>query len=130
MTVAQWLVPIGTGVVGALLVPGGPIGLAVGLALGGGIDVLISAVSPTPGTVAAAVAAGLPANVNMQAANMFITLAKIGGSAEKGPAGTWLKQFQTSVGLPATGTLDATSRAKLVAAVPAAANLPNPTFLG
>jgi hypothetical protein len=132
MSVLQWVVPIFTGVGGALLFPGGPLGLVAGLAVGGAADLLINVISPTPavGTPAAVAAAGLPAGTNIAAANNFITLARIGGTYEKRPAQSWLSTFQTSVGLPATGTLDATSRAKLIAAVPSASTLPNPTFVG
>jgi hypothetical protein len=87
--------------------------------------------------VAAAMApggAGLPSGADIPAAANVVKLLKVaaskGHTVEAVPAQFWLKKFQTSVGLPATGNLDAASRAMLTLAVPDAANLPATTIIG
>lgn len=72
----------------------------------------------------------LPATANVQAASTAIALMKLGHQAEVTPAASYLRTFQTSVGLPATGAMDPTTRAYLNLATPAAASLPTPTILG
>ncbi len=132
------------GGLGALFV--GPVGFAVGLAVGVGIDALLlhakkaagfESGPPAPGVVANAMIPGtasLPPAADRDAASKATLLmslaASTGHTGEIAPAKFWLTKFQTSVGLPATGALDAASRAMLVLAAPSAANLPAKTVLG
>jgi len=112
------------------------------LVLGGGIAIvgvaayfLLKPQTPaapavTAGAQAPQLTSGLPAGANMQAAQAATNLLLLNGPNEVNPARSWLQQFQTSVGLPATGTLDATTRALLVRAVPNASRIPTPSILG
>jgi hypothetical protein len=66
--------------------------------------------------------------------NARLQLDNSGPSKFVGPATGWLKQFQASVGVPATGQLDAPTRALLVLATASgpydASKLPATTILG
>jgi hypothetical protein len=75
-------------------------------------------------------APSLPAGANIAAATNAVHLMRLGHQAEVTPAASWLSQFQTSVGLPATGRMDPTTRAYLNLATPDAASLSTPTILG
>jgi hypothetical protein len=143
------------GVGGALA--GGPIGLAVGLAGGAAIDLLrarmkkpAAGASPTAVALAATPAAippavhvalatpsatpGLPPGADKAAATSAVHLMLLGQPAEVAPAKSWLSGFQKSVGLPATGALDATTRQLLILATAGgvydASKLPAKTILG
>ena len=127
---------------------GGPIGLAIGLVVGVGVDALIlhakaasaPMVMPPPGVIANAMIPGTPglppgANVTegSYAVRLMLTAGVTSGNAQAsvGPAQQHLKAFQASVGLPATGALDSATRAMLMLAVPSMApNLPAKTILG
>lgn len=77
-----------------------------------------------------ALPAGLPAGADINAGTTAVKLMLLGHQAEVNPARSWLSQFQSSVGLPATGAMDPATRAMLNKATPLAANLPTPTILG
>jgi hypothetical protein len=133
-------ITITAGAVGALAA--GPLGLGIGLAVGGLLDFLIlraktAAPSLPPGAPSAVITmatipggAGLPPGADLDAANRAVTMMRIGKPSGVIPGRAWLSKFQTSVGLPATGQLDAQSRAMIVLAVPAAAGMPSVTILG
>ena len=127
---------------------GGPVGLAVGAAGGLAVDLLRAHLAkppaartpaPIPPQVAVALATpsaapGLPATADKAAAGSALRLMLLGKPAEGAPAKAWLSKFQTSVGLPATGALDATTRKLLIIATaggsPDPSNLPAVTILG
>jgi len=138
---------------------GGPVGLAIGAGIGLIIDAVASSSAPaaaaaTPGVPAGVVlpasmttpgapapsaftpasVAALPAGANVQAGINATHMMLLGQPAEKVPAASYLKQFQTSVGLPATGKLDLQTRTLLIAATAGspykASNLPAITILG
>ena len=133
----------------------GPIGLGVGVIGGAIVDIFLLRKRATllgaptvlagaggvpgfvPGVVAQAVTpggAGLPPGADQNAATQATILMSIGHSGEVGPAKVWLSQFQTSVGLPATGALDPATRSLLVLATAGgkydASKLPATTILG
>lgn len=132
----------------------GPIGAAIGAVVGLGIDLLIpstptpptATVIPPPGVVTmvptlagmapSAAAQGLPSTVDINAAVTAVRMMIIGAPSMAIPAASWLKKFQTSAGLPATGQLDAKTRAVLVLATKNGpggvdgAKLPAKTILG
>lgn len=117
---------------------GGPIGLGVGMAIGAVCDIFIlrskAVTMPVGGTLGVVPANAPGASANTTAAGNLVTLlqaaATLGPEGKAGPAKYWLQQFQTSIGVPATGVLDPQTRAALVSSVPAAANLPPTTILG
>ena len=78
----------------------------------------------------AAPAPGPPPGADVPSATVAVNFMLIGRDAEKAPAGGYLKKFQASVGLPATGTMDPTTRTLLLQTIPAAAKLPAKTILG
>lgn len=78
----------------------------------------------------AASAPGPPPGADVPSATVAVNFMLIGHDAEKIPAGGYLKKFQASVGLPATGTMDPTTRTLLLQTIPAAARLPAKTILG
>jgi len=94
-------------------------------------------IMPPPGVISNAMIPGagtLPPGADVNAANQVVVLLKAaaatGHSFETAPAKVWLTKFQTSLGLPATGALDAASRSMLTLAAPSAASLPATTVLG
>jgi len=106
--------------------------LGVGVAaLGVGVYFLLKpSTSSTTATTAAPVPASLPPGTDMHAAVTATRLMLIGHDAERTPAAAWLRQFQASVGLPATGILDPTTRVQLNKATDLARQLPATTILG
>ena len=121
------------GVGGALA--GGPIGLGIGGIGGAIIDYArVKLGGPSPALIPGLTGASLPPGANIDAANRAVTLmllaASTGHTTQAAPAKSWLTQFQSSVGLPATGSLDPQTRSLLVTAVPGAAQLPPVTILG
>jgi hypothetical protein len=124
------VLPLAGGVFGALA--GGPIGLGIGAALGLGAGLIFgkqaaptalpapAGPAPTVGTLTGLSLrpeqVGLPTSANMNAALTATRMLIINQPSMKTPAASWLKQFQTSVGLPGTGKLDPQTRAMLVQA--------------
>jgi hypothetical protein len=151
---------VGVGV-GALI--GGPVGAGIGLAAGAIIDVILlrhrrtpfgapqGAPGFVPGVVQQAMVPGapsLPPGADVDAAGKLTALLLLAASGPTGglqlgaagsgkfvgPAKSWLGKFQSSVGLPSSGQLDAPTRALLVLATAGttydASKLPATTILG
>lgn len=140
--------------VGAMI--GGPVGLGIGLGIGALIDILIlrrrasgvivvppggvpgvPGVNPSggvpgvPGFVPGVnPSGGLPPGANITAATNVTRLLFVNTPNTVSAAKVQLGQFQASVGLAPTGTLDPQTRAMMVLAYPSAASLPTPTALG
>jgi len=114
--------------------PSGSTWLLLGVgaaALGVGAYFLLRPSTPSQTvTSAAPTPAALPPGADVNAATSATRLMLLGNQAEVAPAAMWLKQFQASVGLPATGVLDPTTRAQLNKATDLARQLPATTILG
>jgi murein L,D-transpeptidase YcbB/YkuD len=124
----------------------GPVGAGVGFALGALVDLFLLRQKSTPlgalpvvGAVPPVIVAqamvpgapALPPGANLNAATKAVLLMRQQRPDFAPAAKGWLVSFQTSVGLPATGSLDPATRALLVVAVPEAATvLPAVTILG
>lgn len=120
---------------------GGPIGLGIGGVGGALIDYARAKMSGPGPTAMAAIpgaattaAGSLPPGANTDAATRAVTLMLVGAATghttETVPGRYWLAQFQSSVNLPSTGSLDPQTRALLTLAVPNANKLPAVTILG
>lgn len=142
MSVVDKAKAVGLTVTGAAVgaVVAGPVGALGGAAIGGVIDYMRSRKAQNPGGGLSFMPLGrssttvLPPGADVQAAVNTTHLMLLGNQAEAAPASFWLKKFQASVGLPATGNMDANTRTLLVAATTGtnyqAANLSPVTILG